>query len=294
MRVAYIVLGLFFGFLFGVPVGAGPVPCEVAARQEPAPPPKPADPPAPAPKPADPPAPAPKPADPPAPARLSIGGATEWEPFTIVKLNAQGLPPKAGQKWKVKPIDDPAAKVSWATGRNVVSPEWVAPPGRYAVELSAGWLDADGILHLDDVEVTVTIKAWGPTPLPQPPPKIDPKKVDPVTPPAPKPGANLRVLIVRESGSPRPVWLSSPAVLEYLKRKCAKGPAGHPEWREYDPQQVVSDKESPTMKAMWEATKPNLGQLPQIAVATDTSGQLYPLPADEASALQLLKQYGGE
>lgn len=133
----------------------------------------------------------------------------------------------------------------------------------------------------------------GPAPAPKPKPKPKPDE-----PPAPTPATGLRVVMVYESSAPltreQQAVIYSPAVSEYLTRKCVKSAAGHPEWRRWDRDIVLAASESPTMRALWTDTKPKLGALPQLLIVNDAAGQLYPLPATEADALKLLKQYGGE
>jgi hypothetical protein len=118
---------------------------------------------------------------------VRIVGPTEVAPYKIVRLKAEGLSEKAGLRWKVTPLDssDPQA-VDWATGRNVQKPEWVAPPGRYRVELVTGVVGPDGVLVFDDAEVIVTI-GTAPPPGPVPPGPTPPGP----TPPGPTPDPAL-------------------------------------------------------------------------------------------------------
>jgi hypothetical protein len=139
----------------------------------------------------------------------------------------------------------------------------------------------------------------GPAPVPPPKPKVDPKPAPkPDDPPAPVVTGGLRVLFVYESSAAltreQQAVIYSPAVAEYLNRKCAKSAAGHPEWRRWDKDVALSAKESPTMRDLWAATKPKLGTLPQLLIVNDKAGQLYALPATEAETLALLESYGGK
>jgi hypothetical protein len=142
------------------------------------------------------------------------------------------------------------------------------------------------------VTATVDVDS-GHGPIPPPTPKVDPK-VDP----APAPATGLRVLFIRETGKAlTPAQhdvVFSPKIEEYLDRKCAKDTKGRPEWRRWDPDMAFADSTSPTMKQLFADTKPKLGALPQLLIVNDKAGQLYSLPATEAEALALLKQYGGE
>lgn len=114
--------------------------------------------------------------------------------------------------------------------------------------------------------------------------------------PTPTPTNALRVLLVYESlDNMTPKQLSvlgSTAVTEYMNRKCIKDD-NRPGWRRWD-KDVNTDKESETWKALWNATKPSLGKLPQVIIFQDKKGTAYPLPDSEADMLKLLKQYGGE
>ena len=242
-------------------VSGGPRPCEVVARPD---------------------VPAPK-ADV-GPIKLSIAGPARVDPYRLVRLTVGGGPAGSAYLWDVEPLDDPAAAVDFAGVVDGEALTFVAPPGRYRVELLA--VAGGDRPKISRVRHTVTIGL--PEPVPKPP---QPKPDDP---PAPRPGEPLRVLFVRESGAPTPAYLQSAELLEYLKRKCAKGPTGQPEFRVYDPQQVVTDRESATMKALWEAVKPKLGGGPQVAVGVGSSVTLLPLPADLPALMTLLRKYGGE
>ena len=262
MRRASLVGVLLYAFALGA---AGPVPCDAAVsvlrQQEPAPAPKPV-----------------------APPRLSIGGATEVKPYRLVRLTAQGSAAGSEYLWDVEALDDPAVVVDWASTPDAETILWTAPPGRYRVELL---VLGQAKPKIGRVRTTVTI---GDPPAPAPKPKpVDPKPVDP------KPATAFRVIFVREAGAPVPTWLSSVEVREYLDRKCVKGADGRPDWRVYDPQQVLTANESPTVKAFWEAVKPQLGQLPQVAISrAPEDGQLYPMPKTLAEGMKLLKSIGGE
>lgn len=243
-------------------VSGGPVPCEVAARPDKGPAPR---------------------ADV-APVKLGIAGPARVDPYRLVRLTAQGGPAGAAYLWDVEPLDDPAAVVDYAGVVDGEALTFVAPPGRYRVELLA--VAGGDRPKISRVRHTVTIGPPGPAPQPKPPKPDDP--------PAPKPVGDFRVLFVRESGAPTPTYLQSAELLAYLNRKCAKAANGLAEWRVYDPQQVVTDRESPTMKALWEAVKPKLGGGPQVAVGVGSSVTLLPLPADLPALMTTLKKYGGE
>lgn len=102
-------------------------------------------------------------------AEPSITGPTQVEPYKIVRLTAKDLPDKSGKLWKVKPVAPNVGAVDWASKKNAVTAEWVAPPGVYSVELSFGSVGADGSLLLDAIDYTVTIGTPPPAPTPVPP-----------------------------------------------------------------------------------------------------------------------------
>lgn len=125
-----------------------------------------------------------------------------------------------------------------------------------------------------------------------------PKPVDPKPDPKPEPATGLRVIFVYESSdkltpAERDV-IFSPKVEQYLNQKCAKSAGGQPEWRRWDKDVVLGPAVPATLKQLWTDTKPKLGTLPQLLIVNDRNGQLHALPATEAEALTLLKQYGGE
>lgn len=242
------------------------------------------------------PAPAPKAEVTPIP--LGIGGALQVEPYKIVRLTAQGVPPKAGKKWKIQPLDgSPPTSVDWATGRNVEKLEWVAPPGKYLVTLTAGWLGDDGLFNLDDAEVVVTIG------VPQPmPPGPAPPGPGPAPQPTPADGP-LRVLFVFERGQnltrEQGNILNSTQIRAYLNAKANKGPDGRPEYRHWDDdvQFGPTRPDTQVMQQLWAAVKPKLQgvTLPVVAINKGTQVDVHPITAGatEQSVLELLKKYGG-
>ena len=127
-----------------------------------------------------------------------------------------------------------------------------------------------------------------PGPTPTPPGPTPPK-------PIPVPVTGLRVLFVYESAAAlsreQLNVVYSSKVREYLNRKCAKDD-GRPGWRHYD-KDVNVEHETDVQKKLWAAVKPQLGTLPQIAIAVDHKIDLLPLPATEKDALELLQRYGG-
>lgn len=125
---------------------------------------------------------------------------------------------------------------------------------------------------------------------PQPPP----------TPPGPTPipvPTGFRVIVAYPAGTAmtpaQMTVINSTAVREYLRRKCVKD-GDTSEYRFWDREVTVTDKESKTMRDLWAASKDKLGSGPQIIIAVDGVGQVFDLPATEAETLTLLKSKGGE
>lgn len=114
------------------------------------------------------------PLDPPAP-RLEVVGALKVKPYTLVRLKAEGVDPKAAILWRVSP----SAGVERATTPKGVL-EFVAPPGTYHVETLVIKTNADGGIDVEEKSVTVEIEKPDA-------PKPDPKQPDPPKPDSPKP-----------------------------------------------------------------------------------------------------------
>lgn len=105
----------------------------------------------------------------PAWAAPAIKGELKYEPHTLVRLQADGVPAKAGIKWRVYP----ASGVQRAT----TVPdrlEFAAHPGTYEIELLVISVGADGAVSIDEAAVSVTIKSCMPPP-PNPNPGPNPK-----------------------------------------------------------------------------------------------------------------------
>lgn len=158
--------------------------------------------------------------------------------------------------------------------------------GKGRIELIA-WPTGGSVT--DVVRKTVDVDAGAG---PQPPPGPTPPVPDPPT-PAP---AGFRAIFIYESSAnltrEQLNILNSTAIADYLNRKTVKTD-NRPGWRKWD-KDIDVTKETETWRALWEATKPKLGKLPQVLIVTGGEGQLYPLPETEAATLQLLKSKGGE
>lgn len=133
----------------------------------------------------------------------------------------------------------------------------------------------------DKGEVSIVIGS-APGPDPQPDPGPDPKPI---------PVGDKRVLLVYESTQnltrAQINVLYSPKVTEWLNSNTKEGKEG---WRRWD-KDVNTEHETDLFKQLWSDAKPNLGTLPVIVLVNGTKGRVYPLPENEASALELLSKW---
>lgn len=111
-----------------------------------------------------------------------VDGPTKYKPYTLVRLKAENIDPKAAVIWRVSP----SAGVQRAnTPKGTL--EFVAPPGVYSVDRLTIRTSADGGIEVDEWSTTVEIErdcdkvppAPVPPPNPMPPtppakPKADP------------------------------------------------------------------------------------------------------------------------
>jgi hypothetical protein len=247
------------------------------------------------------------------PAAVKIGGLTTVPPYTLVRLSAQGLPTGAGVLWKVTPLDDAAAVVDWVSdaNRKTRTPEWVAPPGRYRVELTVVSQSAAGAggggFDLDATEVIVTVKVPGPAPVPPPTPP-GPQPPGPNPPPGPQPPpvppvpttGDLRVLFVWERGDklmPAQVdMINSTKVRAYLNTHTKAERDGSKGWRFWD-KDLVNKATTQEGTDEWKALATNTLKMdlgaPKVVVCKGAECWAYIMPADEQAALDLLAKYGG-
>lgn len=213
-----------------------------------------------------------------------IGGATKYEPYQLVRLRAQNVPQKAGVLWSIKPLDNQNPNsVSWSkSGRKVREPEWVAPPGRYQVELSVITLDTDGVPDLSVYEILVTIGVAPNPPNPPTPPQPGPPQPTPSTAPFPSPG--LAVLIVYESGEATTLSAGQHNILygtkvrDFLRTSTFKD-QGNPNgaFRIYD-----KDIDLTSESTMWKAAMsvaPRTGPFPYVIISNGKTGYSGPIPA---------------
>jgi hypothetical protein len=144
----------------------------------------------------------------------------------------------------------------------------------------------------DIIRQVLTVSGQGPKPPPDPEP--DPEPDDP-TPPGPV--TSFRVIWILESGDTiNAAQTSIPgakAVRDYLNAKTTRSPDGQPGWREYDPQQIMTN-EPEVIQELWRQIKRKAWQAPCVAIEVNTHTIVLPFPANTAEALALLKRYGGE
>lgn len=176
------------------------------------------------------------------------------------------------------------------------------PAGTYDIRVTALRIDWESKRFTQaKANTTITI---GPQPLPpEPEPGPGPSpEPEPSPDPAPIPADGFRVLILRESGATIPEGqlqaLNSPAIREYLQRKCPRSADGQSvEYRIWDDD--YTDEQMRFQPQLWrdayaKAKSDAAGKLPWIMISTGKTGTSEPLPATEAETLALLKKYGGE
>lgn len=155
------------------------------------------------------------------------------------------------------------------------------------------WAEAQGIdFDLKEIlneKLEVHVEPLTP---PEPGPTPDPK---PPQPPLPEPVKSFRVIFVKESGqtlNPEQTAVSSARVIrDYLGTKAT--PEGNiPGYREYDPQQSVTN-EQPAMKALWAAAKSSITTVPCVIVEVNGKVRILPYPKNTTEALKVLKEIGG-
>lgn len=164
------------------------------------------------------------------------------------------------------------------------------------IENAAGRLEllAIPVGVADESAITRQLIDIGAGPRP-PPPGPDPI---PIVPPVPTP-TGFRVIFVTESSAnmtrEQLNTLASTQIRSFLDQTCVKGADGRPDWRQWDKDVVVSAKESPTVAALWNTAKPQLGALPLPVMIVAVNGQatVMALGATEAETLAKLKTAAG-
>lgn len=185
---------------------------------------------------------------------------------------------------------------SVADGKKVVTKKgqagWIyftGKPGEYLVTATAGKVDKDGNLLLEDAEFTITIGDAPPVP-PGPTP----------VPPGPTPGPDdapikapgFRVLIVYETSKSLPakqmLIIESTAMRTLLKKTCVTdkdNPNGA--WKMWDP-----DVDTGNVPKDWaDAMKRPRKSVPWVIVSNGTTGYEGPLPDDVDAMTALLAKY---
>lgn len=167
-------------------------------------------------------------------------------------------------------------------------------PGRYKF-VAVGTLN-DELAQAEFVVVVPNQDGSDPSPAPQPTPTPTPTPKPPVPVP-PAPAKELRAILVWERNAALPAAqqtaLLSPAVAEYLDAHCVKTPTGKPEWRRWDQDTKFTDLAPPKLVELFNAAKPQFGQLPVLVVGSDGRADIYPVTT-EAQLLADLKKHGGE
>lgn len=92
--------------------------------------------------------------------RPAIKADKTYEPYKLVRLAAENVPPKAGVVWRVRPGRD--VDRSAQPDRNRL--EFVAPPGTYDVEILVVTVATDGQVQIDESTTTITIGPKQPDP----------------------------------------------------------------------------------------------------------------------------------
>lgn len=128
-------------------------------------------------------------------AEPKIDGQPRHKPYTLVRLKAVGVGPKVGIHWRVRP-QEPAnvGKVQVAGPANKPELVFVAPPGRYLVELISFEQSPDGTPTIGADELLVEVEAPGPGPVPPPDP-VPPQPNNPYR-------AKLQAAFAADAGDP--------------------------------------------------------------------------------------------
>lgn len=219
-------------------------------------------------------------------AEIVFEGESKVQPYSIAKVRAKSPDYKS---FVYRVTSEGGKKVKVERGEN----GWLlftGPPGAYTVSATAGRLDKDSNLILEDAEFTVTI---GDAPPPVPPPGPPPPPT-PLPEPAPIPVAGFRVLIVYETAdlsrmpAAQSAIIYSKSVRDFLNAKCVVGPDSKTkEFRIYD-KDVDASGES---KIWQDAMKRPRTSVPWLIVSDGTQGYEGPLPADVDATLAILRKY---
>lgn len=148
------------------------------------------------------------------------------------------------------------------------------------------------ITKFTDITVSVGLPDPGP---PLPPDPNPPKPPDP-KPPVPVPVTSFHVIFVYESGktyTPQQISvMDSKATRDYLTANTT--PEGnYAGFRKYD-KDTDSSKDTSTINAMWQATKPLVTTVPCVAIEANTKVEIVPLAATPADMIAVFNKYLGK
>lgn len=137
-------------------------------------------------------------------------------------------------------------------------------------------------------------------------PKVDPippgPKPKPDDPPGPAPPGEFRVLFLFESSNISPAHaniVNDPKIRAYLNRKTPTGGTDGKtkDYRFWDKDVVLNidqQKDTPVWKGIGKAAQKWTSEAPGVVVFSGANGKFYPMPANSAELLALLKQHAGE
>jgi hypothetical protein len=86
--------------------------------------------------------------------------------------------------------------------------------------------------------------------------------------------------------------MASPKIKALLNANCVKDNKGKPSWRKWDKDVTFATDADPAMVKLWQDSKPKLGPLPQIVIATDQKAVTIPLPETEQATIAEFAKYG--
>lgn len=173
-----------------------------------------------------------------------------------------------------------------------------APKGDLKIDLKVeSAVIVDGKIKYVTQFAAITVSVGIPEPVPPIPPipPIPPVPPDP-KPPVPVPVSSFHVIFVYESGktyTPQQISaMDSKAVRDYLTANTT--PEGnYAGFRKYD-KDADSSKDTPTINAMWQATKPLVTAVPCVAIETNTKVEIVPLAATPTEMIAVFNKYLGK
>lgn len=168
---------------------------------------------------------------------------------------------------------------------NVLQVDAVAKPGTVTVAVEYTVVDFDAKkFETRFGETKINVGVVSPNP-------VDPPK--PIDPPKPQPVTSFRVILVTESAktltAAQNSVLHGKVVRDYLTANTTPE-AGWAGWREFD-KDANADKDSPTIKALWNAIKPKLTTTPCVAVEVNGNVEIIPLASTPAEMVATFDTY---